>query len=86
MLKGPPGPCGCFEEFLPTMGVFSVFPNPTRMDVFSRVEVRKKLTMKENKLLSYLLSSINYTCVVSFVQLGYEYGDGLTRGGGLGQE
>ena len=38
MFKGPAGLYGCLEAFLPTMGVFSVFPDPTRMVVFSGVE------------------------------------------------
>ena len=37
-VKGPAGPYGCLEAFLPTIGVFSVFPDPTRMGVFSGVE------------------------------------------------
>ena len=37
-LKGPLGPYGCLEAFLPTMGVFSVVPDPIRMVVFSGVE------------------------------------------------
>ena len=32
------GPYGCLEAFLPTMCVFSVIPDPTRMGVFSGVE------------------------------------------------
>ena len=31
VFKGPAGPYGCFEAFLPTMGVFSVVPDTTRM-------------------------------------------------------
>ena len=38
MFKGPAGPYGCLVAFLPTMGVFSVVPYPTRMGVFSGVE------------------------------------------------
>ena len=50
--KGPAGLYGCSEAFLPTM-FFSVFPDPAHMGVFSGIEKdRKKLTMKENKLLS----------------------------------
>ena len=38
VFKGPAGLYGCLEAFLPTMGVFSVVPDPTRMGVFSGVE------------------------------------------------
>ena len=37
-VKGPAGPYGCLEAFLPTLGVFSVVPDPIRMVVFSGVE------------------------------------------------
>ena len=35
---GPAGLYGCLESFLPTMGMFSVVPDPTPMGVFSGVE------------------------------------------------
>ena len=38
VFKGPAGPYGRLEAFLPTKGVFSVAPDPTRMGVFSGVE------------------------------------------------
>ena len=38
VFKGPVGLYGCLEGFLPTMGVFSVFPDPTHMGVFSGVD------------------------------------------------
>ena len=34
VLRGTAGPYGCMEAFLPTMGVFSVVPDPTSMGVF----------------------------------------------------
>ena len=38
VFKGPAGPYRCLETFLPTVGWFSVVPDPTRMGVFSGIE------------------------------------------------
>ena len=35
VFKGPAGSYGYFEAFLPTMGVFSIIPDPTLMGAFS---------------------------------------------------